>query len=241
MNGFEDRITILKGKMEEVVLPVEQVDIIISEWMGYFLLYESMLDTVIFARDKYLKPGGLILPDRVTLHLAAIEDAQYRMRKFAFWENVYGVNMDCIRKVAMSEPLIDIVEPHQILSPDWKILDLDLYKVTTTQLEFAHKYSLKITKNETIHALVAWFDAHFTNLTEPVRLTTSPYCKPTHWKQTIFYLNEPINAKVGYELHGSMAVKKAVKNPRDLDVKISYHYSDTELTIGFCQMYKLRL
>jgi hypothetical protein len=26
--------------------------------MGYFLLYESMLDSVIWARDKYLAPGG---------------------------------------------------------------------------------------------------------------------------------------------------------------------------------------
>jgi len=40
--------------MEEVVLPVKHVDIIISEWMGYFLLYESMFDTVIYARDRYL-------------------------------------------------------------------------------------------------------------------------------------------------------------------------------------------
>ena len=31
-----------------------QVDIIISEWMGYFLLYESMLDTVLYARDKWM-------------------------------------------------------------------------------------------------------------------------------------------------------------------------------------------
>ena len=43
--------------MEEVVLPVQHVDIIISEWMGYFLLYESMLDSVLFARDKYLVRG----------------------------------------------------------------------------------------------------------------------------------------------------------------------------------------
>lgn len=34
-NGFKDRVTVIKGKIEEVVLPVEQVDIIISEWMGY--------------------------------------------------------------------------------------------------------------------------------------------------------------------------------------------------------------
>ena len=46
--------------MEEVELPVPQVDIIISEWMGYFLLYEAMLDSVLFARDKYLAPGGKV-------------------------------------------------------------------------------------------------------------------------------------------------------------------------------------
>jgi protein arginine N-methyltransferase 1 len=53
-NGLSDRVTLLQGKMEEVVLPVDKVDIIISEWMGYFLLYESMLDTVLYARDRYL-------------------------------------------------------------------------------------------------------------------------------------------------------------------------------------------
>lgn len=47
-------ITLIKGKIEEVELPIDKVDIIISEWMGYCLLYESMLDTVLFARDKWL-------------------------------------------------------------------------------------------------------------------------------------------------------------------------------------------
>lgn len=59
-NGFESKITIIKGKVEEVQLPVEKVDIIISEWMGYFLLYESMLDTVLFARDKWLSADGIV-------------------------------------------------------------------------------------------------------------------------------------------------------------------------------------
>ena len=47
-------ITLIKGKVEEVELPVEKVDVIVSEWMGYCLFYESMLDTVIYARDKWL-------------------------------------------------------------------------------------------------------------------------------------------------------------------------------------------
>jgi hypothetical protein len=49
--------------------------------MGYFLLYESMLDTVLVARDKYLKPDGLIFPDVATMYLAAIEDQDYKEEK----------------------------------------------------------------------------------------------------------------------------------------------------------------
>lgn len=80
-NGMANKITLLQGKMEEVVLPFPKVDIIISEWMGYFLLYESMLDTVLYARDKYLVPGGKIFPDKATIYLGAIEDGEYKDEK----------------------------------------------------------------------------------------------------------------------------------------------------------------
>jgi protein arginine N-methyltransferase 1 len=78
VNGLADKITLLQGKMEEVQLPFPSVDIIISEWMGYFLLYESMLDTVLYARDRYLVPGGKIFPDKATMYLAGIEDGEYK-------------------------------------------------------------------------------------------------------------------------------------------------------------------
>jgi len=76
-------ITLVKGKLEEAELPIQEYDIIVSEWMGYFLLYESMLDTVLLARDKYLKRGGLIFPDNATLYLAAIEDQDYKEEKIS--------------------------------------------------------------------------------------------------------------------------------------------------------------
>jgi type I protein arginine methyltransferase len=72
---------LIKGKIEEIELPVEKVDIIISEWMGYMLFYESMLDSVLLARDKWLTPGGLIFPDKASLYICAIEDSQYRSEK----------------------------------------------------------------------------------------------------------------------------------------------------------------
>ena len=53
-NGFEDTIELIQGKVEEIELPVDHVDIIVSEWMGYFLVYENMLESVLYARDKWL-------------------------------------------------------------------------------------------------------------------------------------------------------------------------------------------
>ena len=60
--------------MEEVELPRDLggVDVIVSEWMGYCLFYESMLDSVLFARDKWLVEGGVIFPDIVRLYICGI-------------------------------------------------------------------------------------------------------------------------------------------------------------------------
>jgi type I protein arginine methyltransferase len=85
-NGLSNKITLLQGKMEEVEMPAHampdgKVDIIISEWMGYFLLYESMLDTVLYARDTYLRQGGKIFPDKATIYMAGIEDGDYKEDK----------------------------------------------------------------------------------------------------------------------------------------------------------------
>ena len=133
-NGLENKITVLKGKMEEVELPVKEVDIIISEWMGYFLLYESMLDSVLWARDKYLnKQTGKMLPDRAQIYMAAVEDENYKYSKQYFWKNVYDVDMSLMTNVVLREPCIDYLNAYDnaeeydaIVSDTHKILDLDL-------------------------------------------------------------------------------------------------------------------
>lgn len=109
-NDYSDRITLIQSKMEEVELPVPHVDIIISEWMGYFLLYESMLNTVLYARDKWLKPGGLIFPDKAVIYLSAVEQEQIKKERIDFWENVYGFDMTALKEVALLEPVVDVVD-----------------------------------------------------------------------------------------------------------------------------------
>ena len=101
--------------------------------MGYCLFYESMLNTVLYARDKWLAPDGAMFPDRAKLYILGIEDRQYKEEKINWcvwpfccqytsvnlvrrWENVHGFKMSSIRDVAITEPLVDVVDNNQVVT-----------------------------------------------------------------------------------------------------------------------------
>lgn len=222
-NGFADIITIIKGKIEEVELPdgCQQVDIIISEWMGYFLLYESMLDCVLFARDKWLAPGGLLFPDIARLYMCGIEDGKYRSEEINFWDDVYGYKMSTMKPIAMTEPLVDIVPRNQIVTDGCCILELDLYRCKKEDLDFTSDFEITITRQDFIHGFVAFFDVQFSKCHIPTGFTTGPFTEETHWKQTVFYLDQSIRGCVNDKISGTISVKKHPKNPRDLVIDLS--------------------
>ncbi|KAD0098657.1 hypothetical protein E3N88_44786 [Mikania micrantha] len=129
-NGYSNVITVLKGKIEEIDLPVPQVDIIISEWMGYFLLYENMLNTVLYARDKWLVNNGIVLPDNASLYLTAIEDAEYKEDK-----------IEC-KKQSIMEPLVDTVDQNQIVTNCQLLKTMDISKMTSGDASFTAPFKL---------------------------------------------------------------------------------------------------
>ncbi|TSK87488.1 Histone-arginine methyltransferase CARM1 [Bagarius yarrelli] len=85
-NRLTERVVVIPGKVEEVTLP-EQVDIIISEPMGYMLFNERMLESYLHAK-KFLKPNGKMFPTIGDVHLAPFTDEQLYMEQFTkanFW------------------------------------------------------------------------------------------------------------------------------------------------------------
>lgn len=233
-NGLSSKIVLLKGKMEEVQLPVDKVDIIISEWMGYFLLYESMLDTVLWARDRYLEKGGLILPNRADMVIGATEDAQYKQQKIHFWEDVYGFDMSCMKPLVMKEPLVDIVDPKLIVSSENIFKTIDIMTVTKEDLSFKVPFSVRMEKTECVHAMTVWFDIAFDieGMTKPIYFGTGPDDRYTHWKQTVLYLPEDLlDTKEGDEIKGTLECRPNAKNPRDLDLTLEYGVGDKPTTI----------
>ena len=238
INGFADRITLIKGKVEELELPVDRVDIIISEWMGYFLIYEGMLDSVLFARDKWLNPRGMLFPDKARIWLAAIEDGKFKKSKIEFWNDVYGIKMQPMRSSVLIEPIVDVVENGNIISSMSPIFEVDLEKVTKEELCFVSSFKMQFTRKDLMHGMVGWFEVGFTHCHKPVTLTTSPKFKSTHWKHTIFYFDPVINVEAGQNLEGSIAVRYNPIHHRELDIKISYNIPASN--VHGCQFFRLR-
>ncbi|KAI7900799.1 S-adenosyl-L-methionine-dependent methyltransferase [Cokeromyces recurvatus] len=238
-NGLDDKITLIQGKMEEVVLPVDKVDIIISEWMGYFLLYESMLDTVLVARDKYLAPGGMIFPDKATMVIAAIEDGAYKEEKIGFWDNVYGFDYSSMKSIAIKEPLVDVVEPRSVVTDACVFKEIDIATVTKEDLTFKTPFKITAERDDYVHAFIAWFDIAFTHCHKPIEFSTGPHCKYTHWKQTVLYTKEPLAMKKGESIEGVLSCAPNKSNPRDLDIVIDYNFTGTHDTIHEVCDYKM--
>ena len=236
-NNMQEKITIIKSKVEDAKLPVDKVDIIISEWMGYFLLYESMLDCVLFARDKWLKKDGYMFPDRAQMFLAGVEDKNYKRKKINSWKNIFGFDMSCIKEAAIAEPLIDNCTDEYIISSSCKIFDIDLYKVKIEELDFLSGYEIEFNEDDCFNGLVSWFNVIFSKVENKVTLKTGPYDEKTHWKQTVFYIEDDVYVQKGEKLRGNIAVSKNPDNFRFINVKISYHFENGHKVI--VQQYKI--
>jgi protein arginine N-methyltransferase 1 len=152
--------------------------------------------------------------------------------------------------VVLKEPCIDFLNAYEnqydyeaICSDNCEIVDLDLVHMQKGDVNFSSKYNLKIHTGSKVSAIVAWFDCHFENLRRKVTLSTSPFAPYTHWKNTIFYLDQPQVVSAGDTLSGSVAVRQSKENFRELDVKFSYHFScpgRKGVPDPYTQLYKVR-
>uniref|UniRef100_A0A0E0EG11 type I protein arginine methyltransferase n=1 Tax=Oryza meridionalis TaxID=40149 RepID=A0A0E0EG11_9ORYZ len=119
------RITVIKGKVEEVELP-EKADILISEPMGTLLVNERMLESYVIARDRFLVPGGKMFPTTGRIHMAPFSDEYLYVEmanKALFWQqhNFFGVDLTPLHGSAFqgyfSQPVVDAFDPRLLVSP----------------------------------------------------------------------------------------------------------------------------
>ncbi|KAK1761139.1 S-adenosyl-L-methionine-dependent methyltransferase [Echria macrotheca] len=216
-NKLDKVITCLKGRIEDVTLPVAQVDIIVSEWMGYALLYEAMLPSVLYARDRYLAPNGLLVPSHANMWIAPVSDSEYIADHVTFWRDVYGFDMRAMQDSIYADARAVTLPSRSVCGEPCMFRFLDLHTVRTEDLVFSAPWTSKVAavttaseKNSLVDGFLVWFDMFFArSRVEPsikedstalgwcqedkerrVGFTTGPFSTETHWRQVLFLVDK---------------------------------------------------
>ena len=149
-NGMSDKITLVRGRMEDVKLPLnddEDVDVIVSEWMGYGLYFENMLTSVLFARDEYLADDGILMPSDAELFIEAMTTSSSSDR-VAWWSDVYGFNMTDMTDLLITEAQVQSISPEFIISNRSLVHQLNIKIASVVDLDFVSNFSLVSTSLE---------------------------------------------------------------------------------------------
>jgi type I protein arginine methyltransferase len=117
---------------------------------------------------------------------------------------------------------------------------VDIQTITAEELTFAAPFKVHFKRADYCHALVAWFDIEFSHCHKPVRFSTGPAAKYTHWKQTFFYLEDVLCADVGETLSGELRCRPNARNRRDLDIELDYAFDGKIMQSRRTQSYRLR-
>lgn len=173
LNRLDGIINVYHGRVEELDEELSEykgkVDLIVSEWMGYFLLYESMLPAVLHARDQYLrKPGGLLAPSHTRMLLAAVSDCDVIQERMGFWDDVYGFSMKAMKTGLADEAWTEMLKADQVVTSTETLLELPLHTIAPRQPSFSAPFTLRVERTCTIQAFVSWFDTWFTPDGKPV-------------------------------------------------------------------------
>ncbi|KAJ1637723.1 protein arginine N-methyltransferase [Pavlovales sp. CCMP2436] len=248
-NGLAGVVEVIQKKVEDIELP-EKVDIIVSEWMGYMLLRESMLDSVIIARDRWLKPGGALYPSKATVYLAPIRtpllverstqltSALNEWGSFAqYMKDEHGIAVDCLNKAYEEEHKGYFLKTAQwkSLSADsvvgeacaWYSFDCATVTIEELKTKASGPFLCAVNTSGPVHALAGWFDVEFNGSADsptetPVTLSTAPHLGYTHWGQQVFLLSGQMFADRGDAVQGQGALARQPHNPRTLFFDVTY-------------------
>ena len=198
-NGLAEIVQVIHGDVMDVELP-ERVDVIVSEWLGGFGIDEGMLAPVIAARDRWLKPGGVMIPRTATAWTALAHDRYLDETVDFLRDNPYSLRLDGLVEMTVNEISYSGTFRHLAASDRrsepgrmWTT-DADLISLEEAQAPHEAETLLQVREHGTANALALWFSAE---LAPGISLSVGPGDPPTHWGMTTAPLRSPIELTPG--------------------------------------------
>lgn len=198
-NGEAGRIKFIKGTLDGLELP-ERADLIVADLRGTLPLLQGSARVLLDARDRLLKPGGILIPQQDQIFAAYISaQSFYERRVVSPWaSNSLDLNMRAALPFQINNPIglrWDTKHYHFLVDGQlWKALD---YR-TLVENDFEEELEWDVQESGTAHFVMLWFK---TVLFEEISYTSGPFeGAASVYGQTLLPLSRPVSLERGNKL-----------------------------------------
>lgn len=192
-NGVGDRVELLRGRVEDIALP-EQVDVLVSVFTGTLLFTEGLMPSLYHARDRWLKPGGAMIPDRARLQFAAVEAAEPHAEAVGIFAKS-SLDIDYARLAGLPANLMSKLsrKDGKAIQASTSCMAVELNLRTTHQQDIRWEGVLEATRDATLHGLLGWIELQLAS----AWLSTGIDQQEVHWQPMLLPVAEPMSVKRG--------------------------------------------
>lgn len=185
-----------------------KVDLIVSETLGNYALEEDIIETLNDARQRFLKPGGTVIPCAITQYVAPVTSDRIA-RELAAWDRVgFGIDLSIAKAMTLNNVYVRTLKPGELLDggASAKVWDtVDLTRQAKANRKGEAEWKLKAAAP--VHGFAVWWSA---DLIPGVTLSTAPGATMTHWEQLYFPLLHPLDAKAGDNVSVSLRSRSSI-------------------------------
>lgn len=209
-------VELIPGRSTDMLDP-PRGDIVVSETLGNMAFEENLIETMIDARSRHLKKGGILIPGHVRQHVAPVVSGRLH-EELTAWDRIgHGLDFAPARDMSLNNVYVRQIAPDELLDSGasaacWD--DVDLSTVTRSTRKGQARWPM--TSSATVYGLAVWWTA---DLLPGLILATDPREAATHWEQLYFPVLRPLAVTMGETL--TAEIRTSTSEARGTDMSWS--------------------
>lgn len=169
------------------------VDVIVSETLGNYALEENIIATLADARQRFLKPGGHVIPDGIIQYVAPVVTPRIDEELRAWGRVGHGLDLAFAQTMSLNNAYVRHLQPGEILDGCRSAMVWDEVDLTTeTKSKRRGDAEWRLPRPAKIYGFATWWKVE---LVPGIGFSTGPLSPRTHWEQLYFPLLAPIDAR----------------------------------------------
>ena len=185
-NHFSDRIVFTRQDIRQFQIE-GQVDVITSELIAKSVLGQNMAELIGFCRDRFLKPGGKILPKHVQLKIAPVENETNYLNSRPPVRSTYELDFGQLEQISSNKPVSCRIPSGDLLTNGQIAYEYDALTAANSD-SFQTSLVFRPARAGTLHGFVGWFSSV---LSDGIELNNRPPGTPS-WDNLFFPLAKSI-------------------------------------------------